>query len=110
MISDVDLKDYIELGCEQPSSSQPQLDSILSERGGKYGVFEDHAKISQEFKLLAKKYLRDKVLAHDQKEALDMIFHKIARIINGDPNYSDSWIDIAGYAKLVSDRLQGIKQ
>jgi len=36
-----------------------------------------------------------------------MIAHKIGRIINGDPDYDDSWVDIAGYAKLVSDRLQG---
>ena len=24
---------------------------------------------------------------------------------NGDPNYADSWHDIAGYAKLVEDRI-----
>jgi len=35
-----------------------------------------------------------------------MICHKIGRIVNGDPNYYDSWADIAGYAKLVSDRLE----
>jgi len=37
-----------------------------------------------------------------------MILHKIARIVNGDPDYTDSWHDIAGYAKLVEDRLNGI--
>jgi hypothetical protein len=42
----------------------------------------------------------------DQREALDMIAHKIARIINGDPDYADSWVDIAGYATLVSERLK----
>ena len=41
------------------------------------------------------------------KEAIDMIFNKIARILNGNPNHADSWVDIAGYAKLVSDRLDG---
>ena len=41
----------------------------------------------------------------DQVEALDMICHKIGRIINGDPDYADSWHDIAGYAQLVADRL-----
>ena len=34
-----------------------------------------------------------------------MIVNKLARIYNGDPNYSDSWRDIAGYATLVADRL-----
>ena len=43
----------------------------------------------------------------DQAEALEMIVHKIARIINGDADYSDSWRDIAGYAMLISDRLEG---
>jgi hypothetical protein len=38
---------------------------------------------------------------------MEMICHKMARIMNGDPNYSDSWHDIAGYAKLVADRLEG---
>ena len=46
-------------------------------------------------------------LADDQKEALEMIAHKVARIVNGDPHYADSWVDIAGYAKLVADRLEG---
>ena len=46
----------------------------------------------------------------DQREALEMIAHKIARIVNGDPNYADSWVDIAGYATLVADRLQGVEQ
>jgi hypothetical protein len=39
-----------------------------------------------------------------------MIQHKIARILNGDPNYHDSWHDIGGYSKLVADRLIGIEK
>lgn len=27
------------------------------------------------------------------------------RILNGDPDYHDSWHDIAGYAQLVADQL-----
>ena len=46
-------------------------------------------------------------LDDDQIEALDMIASKIARVVNGNPNHIDSWIDIAGYATLVADRLQG---
>lgn len=42
----------------------------------------------------------------DMAEALFMIAHKIGRIVNGDPWHVDSWIDIAGYAKLVADRLE----
>lgn len=42
-------------------------------------------------------------------EALEMIAHKMGRIVNGDPFYHDSWHDIVGYAKLVADRLEGIE-
>lgn len=35
-----------------------------------------------------------------------MIAGKIARIINGDPNYVDSWHDIAGYATLIEQELK----
>jgi hypothetical protein len=30
-----------------------------------------------------------------QREALDMIQHKIARILHGDPNCEDHWADVA---------------
>ena len=43
----------------------------------------------------------------DMAEALDMIQHKIARILNGDLRYADSWHDIAGYATLVDKGLNG---
>ena len=41
-----------------------------------------------------------------QREGLEMIAHKISRILNGDPNYDDSWVDIAGYAQLVVDAIR----
>ena len=88
---------------------QDDLTKTLEERGSRYGLFIDHAEITQRFKMLTAKYLvkQGKELDFDQQEALDMIFHKIGRIVNGDPDYADSWIDIAGYAKLVADRLEG---
>lgn len=44
-------------------------------------------------------------LSDDKREALEMIAHKIGRILNVDPNYHDSWHDIIGYAKLVENTL-----
>ncbi len=84
------------------------IGEILDERGKRYGKFKDHAEISQRLKYVVS--ARKDVLADDQREALEMICHKIARIINGDPNYADSWIDIAGYAQLVADRLQRVER
>lgn len=91
--------------------AQPiSTDDILKERGGRYGRFVDHAHITQYLKVIIGNHLtaKKKTLHPDQQEALDMICHKIGRIVNGDPDYSDSWHDIAGYAKLVADRLDGV--
>lgn len=83
------------------------IDKILEERGKRYGKFKDHADISQLLKGLLQSRTGWNRLEHDQKESIEMIAHKIARILNGDPDYADSWVDIAGYAQLVADRLQG---
>jgi hypothetical protein len=84
------------------------VDATLNERGSRYGAFTGHAHVTMDLKRVIRSHLiaRDKKLADDQIEALDMICHKIGRIVNGDPNYADSWVDIAGYAKLISDRLE----
>lgn len=85
------------------------IDKTLEERGSKYGPFIGHAEVTQRLKNCIHNELvvRQKRMAPDQQEALDMICHKIGRIINGDADYDDSWIDIAGYAQLVANRLQG---
>lgn len=79
------------------------LEETLKERGLQYGEFWHHAKIAQDLKAIVARY--DDKLMHMHKEALDMIMHKIARILNGNPDYADSWHDIAGYAQLVADRV-----
>lgn len=45
------------------------------------------------------------ILPPDMKEALEMIQHKVARILNGNPEVKDHWTDIIGYATLVEKRL-----
>jgi hypothetical protein len=104
---------------EQPSAVEEILsyfdedpkpvDDTLTERGKRYGPFAGHAQVTQDLKRIIANALSDrgKDLAEDQQEALDMICHKIGRIINGDPDYDDSWRDIAGYAMLVCNRLTG---
>ena len=82
------------------------INDTLHERGKRYGEFEDHADISQTLKFMMKQRDGWHRLEADQCEALEMIAHKIARILNGDPNYDDSWHDIAGYATLVAERLR----
>lgn len=82
------------------------IDTVLAERGNRYGDFFTHAAITQELKHTIRQGRAFTSMEDDMVEALDMIAHKIGRIVNGDPRYADSWVDIAGYAKLVGDRLQ----
>jgi hypothetical protein len=87
----------------------PEVDATLDARAVDYGKFIEGAEVMQMLKRVVQNALnnRDKTLAHDQAESLDMIIHKIGRIINGNPDVIDHWLDIAGYAQLVADRLNG---
>jgi hypothetical protein len=86
-----------------------EVDATLDARALDYGKFIEGAEVMQMLKRVVQNALsnRDKTLAHDQAEAMDMIIHKIGRIINGNPDVVDHWLDIAGYAQLVADRLNG---
>lgn len=95
------------------------LDQTLEERGSRYGKFSGHAEITQAIKRvmrgqdsklteagkvrLAAKW---EALTDSLRQALEMAAHKIGRILNGDPNYDDSWVDIAGYAQLIVQELR----
>lgn len=87
----------------------PNVNEIIEQRGNMYGAFKGHAMITQRLKQVIADELQDrlKYLPAEQQEALDMICHKIGRIINGDNNYDDNWIDICGYSQLVVNSLQG---
>lgn len=79
-------------------------DTILIERGSRYGKFKDLALIDQNLKAALHESPNWWMLDAHHQTALEMIAHKMSRILNGDPNYEDSWVDIAGYAKLGMGR------
>lgn len=88
----------------------PEADAterLITERGSRYGKFKDGAEIMQELKDVMREVDGWHNLTPSQREALDMIQHKIGRILNGDPTYDDSWKDIAGYATLIVNELNG---
>lgn len=84
---------------------------ILVNRKKTHGDFTDHARITQTLKetmfseALKRKDRNQPPINHVQFEALDMIAHKIGRILAGNPDEPDHWLDIAGYATLVHQRL-----
>lgn len=77
------------------------INATLNERGSRYGGFEGHAKVTVQLKQALQKCPKYDTLHPVAREALDMIAHKMGRIINGDQSYADSWHDIAGYATLA---------
>ena len=100
----------IYMGPSTGSTPPNGLSDVLNERGSRYGAFMGHASVTCKLKEVIRTELihRSKKLEVDQIEALDMICHKIGRIVNGDADYDDSWRDIAGYSMLVCDRLNGV--
>lgn len=82
------------------------VDQTLEQRGSRYGEFEGHARITQGIKRAMASSPNWEGLSDDKREALEMVAHKIGRILNGDPEYHDSWHDIIGYTRLVESTLQ----
>jgi hypothetical protein len=82
------------------------IKKTLNDRAAKYGDFRYHAELSVHFKKVMHKGRSWPELYPYMQESLEMIQHKIARILNGDPTYLDSWVDIIGYTQLVVDRLK----
>lgn len=80
------------------------VDATLAERGARYGDFTTHAQISVNMQNIMRNTSGWSRCDANKQEALTIIVHKIARILNGDPEYKDNWHDIAGYAKLAEDR------
>ena len=103
----VDYKEYIIAPTIKTESEKMSVEDTLKERGERYGRFSDYASTCNELKKVCVNSRLSPDFNHIHEEALDMIFSKIARILNGDPNYADNWHDIAGYATLVEKELTG---
>ena len=105
---------YIVIAQREPIADEDDLnecinstEALITERGSRYGKFKDGAKIMRAIKCVMHNTDGWSRLTDSQREALDMIQHKIGRILNGDPAYDDNWKDIAGYSKLIADELNG---
>jgi len=82
--------------------------ALVAERGKTHGAFEDHASATQRltsafYREHSKRQARNQPpLSDTQREAAEMILHKLGRIVAGDPNFADHWDDIAGYAVIAN--------
>lgn len=83
-------------------------EKLLKERGKTHGAYADHARITQKLKAIVADERRLRVtrkqtdLSAVQLETIDMILHKIGRVLAGNADTHDHWDDMAGYATLAS--------
>jgi len=82
-------------------------ENILEERGNRYGEFDDLAEISQALKdtWYMKANLNFKEPTDAMNEAMEMVLHKLSRMINGDRYYEDNIIDIQNYLELYRQEV-----
>lgn len=81
--------------------------ALLDERKKTHGSFGHHARTTQRLKAVVRGEPKFDNMPPTHREALEMILHKIGRIMAGDHDFQDHWDDIAGYAIRVSEEIQG---
>lgn len=83
-------------------------DSLIAERDKTHGNWERQAQLAQSLKMtIDVAQLPVRTLSKGQREAIDMICVKLSRIVCGNPNEADHWIDLQGYARL-GEKSQGL--
>lgn len=82
------------------------IQETLNQRAKTHGDFQENAAIMQDLKDRMVSSVNWPYLPSSHKEALQMIQHKIGRILSGNANEPDHWKDIAGYATLVQNILE----
>lgn len=83
-----------------------KIDAILAERGAIYGSFKDCAAISCGIKDVFRAAPNWNKLTAEQQEVLDQMATKCSRILSGDPDHVDNWVDIAGAATLGAKSIK----
>lgn len=97
---------YPSFGDKAFEKDSDSIKDTLKQRGNKYGEFKTHAELSQNLQAILFSVKPRKEMPSYINEALTLICHKLARIINGDHMYEDNFRDIAGYSQLVLDILK----
>jgi hypothetical protein len=73
---------------------------LISDREKTHGKFRHNSSMSQSLKDVVRSGKNWNNLTDGQKESLEMICGKIARILAGDATFRDHWDDIEGYARI----------
>lgn len=86
------------------------MNSIINEREKTHGPFVTVAAKAQQLKDMIQGGKNWDEMDDVQRESLQMIASKIARILAGNHDEVDHWRDISGYAELVVRELDRINE
>lgn len=95
-----------------PDASKPdaptasKIDDFIEQRKSRYGDYYENARVMQNIKAAMRDSPNWDRLTPAMKESLEMVAHKIGRILGGDPNFHDNWYDIEGYTNLITKTLE----
>ena len=81
------------------------LKALLDERQKTHGDFAATAVVAQAIKVALRAGPNWTTMTPPQRETLENIATKTARIVCGDPNFDDHWIDIAGWAQKAAEAM-----
>lgn len=84
-----------------------EVRSTLAERGATYGRFDHHATLARRIIEVVSSGENFSSMPPDAQHALCYIADKMARVLTGQHDHRDSWLDMAGYATLIVDRIDG---
>ena len=80
------------------------VNKVLDTRGNTHGDYNELSRVSVSLRNVLMSGVNWGRLTPGQQEALNMHCVKIARIVTGDPNFDEHWLDIEGYSRLARTR------
>lgn len=86
---------------EEEEKAADETVQVVEKRDSSYGGFTKISEDCQKIKDILHAGASWENLHPSEKEGLEMIVHKICRIINSPMKIRDSWLDIGGYSRCT---------
>ncbi len=89
-----------------PGVSQGDITGVLKDREESHGDYSIQAVIVDRLREVMYSTKNWYDLSSVQRDVLLVIAQKISRVLSGNPDFEDHWIDICGYSQLVLKDLR----
>ena len=93
----MNLAEILKAAAEEP---EMEINVSLSKKEKTHGIYKETASLSQSIKDVMRSGRNWQNMNDQQKESLECIAMKLARLLNGNKDHRDHWDDVAGYATL----------